>query len=258
MTRKNLYAFVSVPAFGIMYLFTAIMIVAGLPFLFLRIRSVVKEMMRFWAKGIFYVIGKRIHVRGMENLDKKKHFILLANHSSLFDIIAIVSVIPDIVWFGHERLMKIPVFRRVLILTGYIPMRKATYRNTKEMINQLIASSEENNIAIFPEGTRTLNGKMNDFYRGFIILLKSSQISVLPVTLNGFYRLKPKNRSYIDFSASLEMVIHKMIPGSELINKRDAEIATAVKSVIESALVDEPSIVHDEKLLLKAERICKN
>lgn len=236
-----------------MYLFTAIMIVAGLPFLFLRIKPVVKEMMHFWAKGIFYIIGKKMHVRGIENLDKKKHFILLANHSSLFDIIAIVSVIPDIAWFGHERLMKIPVFRRVLKLTGYIPMRKATYRNTKEMINQLIVSSAENNIAIFPEGTRTLDGKMNDFYRGFIILLKSSQINVLPVTLNGFYRLKPKNHSYIDFSASLEMVIHKLIPGSELINKTDDEIAAKVKSEIESALVYDMDSSYENELILKPE-----
>jgi len=255
MTRKNLYIFLSVPAFGIMYLFTAIMIVAGLPFLFLRIRFVVKSMMRFWAKGIFSLMGKKIHVRGIENLEKKKHFILLANHSSLFDIIAIITVIPDIVWFGHERLMKIPVFRRVLILTGYIPMRKTTFRNTKEMINQLIESSKENNIAIFPEGTRTLNGKMNDFYRGFIILLKSSQIGILPVTLNGFYRLKPKNRSYIDFSAGLEMVIHKMIPGNELIDKSDAEIAVTVKSVIESALIDDMDIPSENELILKPESI---
>jgi len=234
--RQKLFIFLSVPCFGFMYVFTSLMVLAGLPFLFLRVSPVVRCMMKFWARGIFIIMGKRIAVSGIENIPGDRHFVLVANHSSLFDIIAIISVIPDIVWFGHERLMKIPVFRRVLILTGYIPMSKATYRNTKRMIESLVMASRKGNIAIFPEGTRTLDGKINDFYRGFIMLLRSSDVDVLPVTLNGFFRLKPKNR-YIDFSAGLNMVIHKIIEKEELVHKQDDKIASEVKSVIESAVV---------------------
>jgi 1-acyl-sn-glycerol-3-phosphate acyltransferase len=147
-------------------------------------------------------------------------------------------VIPDISWFGHERLLRVPIFRRVLILTDYIPMRKASYRNTKEMINLLKGQSKKNNIAIFPEGTRTLNGKINDFYRGFILLLRASEIGVLPVTLNGFYSLKPKNRFYIDFSTPLKLIIHPSIDRNSLISLTDREIADRVRNRIESAITD--------------------
>lgn len=255
MNRQNLYAFLSIPAFCILYLFTALMIFAGFPFLFLRLRRPVGSMMRFWAKGIFLLMGKKIVIEGRENIERTKKFILLANHSSLFDIIAIISVFPDIVWFGHERLMKIPVFRRVLILTGYIPMRKATYRNTREMIDNLVRTSKKHNIAIFPEGTRTLDGKMNDFYRGFIMLLRFSEVDVLPVTLDGFFRLKPKNRGYIDFNAELKMVIHKIIPGRKLTDKSDREIALTVRSVIESAMDSEPDFRTGNELVVKPETV---
>lgn len=235
MIRRNIFKILSVAAFGLLYLFTAIMILIGLPFIFLKLKKAVKFLMRFWARTIFRILGKRLHVEGLENICDNLHFMLVANHASLFDIIAIVSVIPDISWFGHERLLRIPVFRRVLILTDYIPMRKSSYRNTKEMVKLLKCQSGKNNIAIFPEGTRTLSGKVNDFYRGFIILLRASDIDVLPVTLNGFYQFKPKNRSYIDFTAPLEIHIHKPVKRELLINKTDREIADLIKEKIESA-----------------------
>ena len=104
------------------------------------------------------------------------------------------------------------------------------------MISQLVEKSKSHTIAIFPEGTRTLNGKVNDFYRGFVILLRSTDIDVLPVTLSGFYELKPKNRFYIGFNSKLSVTIHKPVSRSELINKNDIEIIDTVKSIIESSV----------------------
>jgi 1-acyl-sn-glycerol-3-phosphate acyltransferase len=236
MAVKYIYRILSVAAYGAMYLFTAIMVLLGIPFVFFKLKRIVKAMMQFWAKTIFIILGKVIRVEGKENLQGNLHFMLVANHTSLFDIVAIASVFPDIAWFGHERLLSIPVFRRFLILTGYIPMRKTSYRNTKEMIDRLKDSSKSSNIVIFPEGTRSLNGKINDFYRGFIILLRSSDIDVLPVTLNGFYSLKPKNRFSINFSAKPEVIIHKPYERKHLIGKTDQEIAALIKSTIESAV----------------------
>ena len=239
MNRITIFRILTVPAFGLMYLFTALMIMIGLPFIYLRMRKTVKAMMRFWAKTIFLLIGKRLDITGRENISEKIHFVLVANHASLFDIIAIVSLFPDISWFGHERLMKIPFFRRVLILTDYIPMRKASYGNTKEMIRMLKEQAGKNNIAIFPEGTRTVSGKVNDFYRGFILLLRSTEVDVLPVTLNGFYSLKPKTRFFIDFGIKLNIVVHPSIPRTSLVDKSDREIAEIVRGKIESAKREE-------------------
>jgi 1-acyl-sn-glycerol-3-phosphate acyltransferase len=103
------------------------------------------------------------------------------------------------------------------------------------MMEQLIQRSKTNTVAIFPEGTRTLDGKINGFYKGFIYLLRTSDLDILPVTLNGFYKLKPKNRFYISFDSPLEVVIHKSIKREDLIGKTDQEIIESVKSTIQSA-----------------------
>jgi 1-acyl-sn-glycerol-3-phosphate acyltransferase len=174
-------------------------------------------------------------VKGKENIRRESRYILVSNHGSLFDIVAIMSFYPGISWFGHERLLKVPLFGKLLKMNGYVPFKEPNYRNTKSMIDQLIIRSKEQTIAIFPEGTRTLNGKINDFYRGFIYLLRNTEVNILPVTLNGFYDLKPKNRSYINFAADLEVIIHGPIQRDELIRKTDPEIIEKVRSVIESA-----------------------
>jgi len=159
----------------------------------------------------------------------------VANHASLFDIVAIMSFYPGVSWFGHERLLKVPLFGKILKMTDYVPFKEPTLKNTKEMLEQLVVKSRDNTVAIFPEGTRTLDGRINDFYKGFIYLFRSSDIGILPVTLNGFYKLKPKNRASINFDSRLEIIIHKPIQREELIGKTDIEIIEAVKSVIESA-----------------------
>jgi 1-acyl-sn-glycerol-3-phosphate acyltransferase len=236
MWKIRIYTFLTISAFAILYLFTGIIIIVGLPVVFLGLKPVVRLLMRFWARTVFRLIGKKLHVEGLDKFEKNGKYILIANHSSLFDIIAITSFFPGIAWFGHERLMKIPVFRQILKMTDYVPMKKSSLRNTKLMIDRLISKSKGHTIAIFPEGTRTLDGRINDFYRGFIHVLRASDINVLPVTLNGFYVLKPKNRFYINFSSRISVIIHEPVSRESLIDKDDNEIISILKNIIESSL----------------------
>lgn len=232
--RSRLYSFISIPVFAFLYSFTAFGVLVVIIPCFFRMKGFVRFCFKYWARSVFLIMGKRFKVHGRENINPQEKYILIANHSSLFDIVAIVSFYPGISWFGHERLLRIPVFGRLLRLTDYVPFTKPTLNNTRKMLDQLAEISKTRSIAIFPEGTRTLNGNINDFYKGFIWLLRSSDICILPVTLNGFYQLKPKNRSYINFGAKLDVIVHKPIKKSELVCKTDIEIIESVRSVIES------------------------
>jgi 1-acyl-sn-glycerol-3-phosphate acyltransferase len=211
------------------------MIFCYLPISWLNLKYAKLAFSKAWAKGVFLIIGKKFHVKGKENIRKENRYILVANHASLFDIMAIMSFYPGVSWFGHERLLKVPLFGMILKMLNYIPFKTPTVKNTKQMLSQMAMKSKTETIAIFPEGTRTLNGKINPFFKGFIYLFRTSDIEILPVTLNGFYNLKPKNRSYINFNSKLEVVIHKPLKRLDLLDKSDDEIMDTVKSVIESA-----------------------
>jgi len=237
MWKIRAYTLLTVLAFGVLYVFTGLIVIILIPLTFLRLKKAVRLVMQFWAKSAFLIIGKNLHVEGKENIMKSGKYIVIANHSSLFDILAIISFFPGVSWFGHERLLKIPVFSQVLKMTDYVPMKRASIANTREMIDRLIEKSEGHTIAIFPEGTRTPDGKISDFYRGFIQVLRASEINILPVTLNGFFVLKPKNRFYINFGSRISVFIHEPLSREKLIDKDDAEIISIIKNIIESSLV---------------------
>lgn len=224
----------SVPVYAVLYAYTAIGVSAVIFLTWINVRRPICFMFRTWARSVFLIMGKRIEIQGKENFSRDEKYILVANHASLFDIVAIMSFYPEVAWFGHERLLKVPIFGRFLRLTGYVPFREPTITNTRHMLEQLKERAGTGSVALFPEGTRTLDGRINPFFRGFIYLMKTREIGILPVTLTGFYGLKPKNRFYIDFGSKLNIYIHKPIPRENLINKSDTEIIDAVRTVIES------------------------
>jgi 1-acyl-sn-glycerol-3-phosphate acyltransferase len=233
--RSQLYALISILIFAILYSYTAIGVLIVLILAWLRLKQPIIFLIQVWAKSVFLIMGKKFKVHGRENIKKGEKYILVANHASLFDIVAIVSFYPGISWFGHERLLKVPLFGKILKTMDYVPFKEPNYRNTRKMVEQLVQKSKYNTVAIFPEGTRTLNGKINTFYRGFIYLYRTRDLEILPVTLNGFYNLKPKTRMYINFDSKLDIIVHKPIKREELADKSDKEIIETIKGIIESA-----------------------
>lgn len=233
--RQRTYKIASAILFAILYIYTALIVLISLILAFLHLKVPIHILSGVWARTVFLLIGKKFIVKGKDYIRKDNRYILVSNHGSLFDIVAIMSIYPGVSWFGHERLLKVPLFGKLLKMNGYVAFKEPNYRNTKKMIDELVIRSKNQTVAIFPEGTRTLDGKINEFYRGFIYLLRNTEVNILPVTLNGFYDLKPKNRSYINFDARLEVIIHEPIERNDLICKSDFEIAETVKAVIESS-----------------------
>jgi len=238
MPYRRIHTILSVPAFLILYSYTAVIVFLGLMLAYLRWRNGIIRIAGLWAKSVFPIMGKRLYIEGKEHFQTGVKYILLANHGSMFDIVAIMAFNPGVSWFGHERLLRIPLFKQMLLMTDYIPMRISTIKNTRVMLEALEEKGKQRTVAIFPEGTRTLDGKINPFYRGFIHLLRATEHDILPVTLNGFYKLKPKNRFYINFGARLGVVIHPPMEGREMAQKSDQEIMSYISQVFESANTD--------------------
>lgn len=223
-------------AYTILFIFTAIIVLLGLLFYGLRWEKAKKTVIHAWARGSFLLIGKRLHTKGLENIRKGKNYIVMANHTSLFDIMGIMSVFPGVAWFGKEYLLKIPVFGTLLRANNYVPVKTTDLKNTKEMVNELTKHANNHTVAIFPEGTRTVTGELGKFRKGFLHVLKASERDILPVSLIGFFEFKPKIRSYFSYRARLTVQIHQPLPYSELKEFTDNEIINRVQSSIESVL----------------------
>jgi len=238
MPNRRIHIILSAPVFLFLYSYTAVAVFLTLLMAYLRFRKGITFLMGLWAKSIFPLMGKKVRIKGRENIMRGERYILLANHASMFDVIAIMAFYPGVSWFGHERLLRIPLLKQMLLMTDYIPMKISNVKNTRFMLKSLEEKSKNRTVAIFPEGTRTLDGKLNSFYRGFIHLLRATEHDILPVTLNGFYKLKPKNRFSIHFGSRLGVVIHPPMEGGKMAGLGDQEIIDQVSEVIESENTD--------------------
>ncbi len=226
----------TVLAYMFLYFLTIASVLFSLLFYVLKWEKAKNAVNYLWARGSFMLIGKRLHTEGLANCIKGKKYILMANHTSLFDILGIMSIFPGVAWFGKEYLVKIPIFGTVLRGINYVPMKTTDLRNTKEMVNGLIKNTNNHTVAIFPEGTRTITGELSKFRKGFLHVLKASELDILPVSLIGFYEFKPKNRFYFRYRARLTVKIHEPMFYSELKELSDNEIISRVQSRIESVL----------------------
>ena len=231
----QIFAVLSVPVYLFLYTFTAVIVLLVLIAATLRIRFLVRFLLQFWARFSFAFMLKRLRVYGKENILKGERYVLVANHASLFDILAIMAFYPEVAFFGKAYLTRIPVFGKVLRMINFVPMQTTDLRNTRHMLEQLREKSKRNTVAIFPEGTRTRTGEFNRFRKGFIHLIRATEYKILPVTLTGFYHFKPANRFYINFLTSLSVTIHPVIDSRDILDKEDEEIIEQVREVIQSA-----------------------
>lgn len=185
-----------------------------------------------WARAIFIFMGTPLKVMGKENIDRQQNYILLTNHASLYDIPAVAAVFPWASWIGREYLTKIPLFNCVLKKMNYISVGKNPALQVRQILSQSIDNSKSLTIVIFPEGTRTRDGHFQEFKRGFIHIFKNSELNILPITLNGMFRLKPKNRFFIKPFVRLELVVNKPMNKGELENFSPQEIIERVKTIM--------------------------
>ncbi len=137
MHYRRFHTILSVPVFLVLYSYTAVIVFLILIQVYLHWTKGIRHLMGFWAKSVFPLMGKRLHIEGKQHIQKGEKYILLANHSSLFDIIAIMAFYPNVSWFGHERLLRIPLFNQMLLITNYIPMRISTLTDTRRMLENL-------------------------------------------------------------------------------------------------------------------------
>jgi 1-acyl-sn-glycerol-3-phosphate acyltransferase len=222
--------------YALMYAFTLLCVPLGILVSYIAPRSVLSACVQFWARTIFTLMGKRLHVQGREWIPASRGYLIVTNHTSLFDIPAIMAIFPQVAWLGREYLIRIPLFGHMLRRMNYIVVDDDPSKSVRKILRQAIAGAQSFTIALFPEGTRTLDGQLQEFKRGFVHIMRAAELDVLPVTLNGLFELKPKNRFRINPFVRLQVIIHKPLSFSELQNVPNEEIVNRVKSILQNGL----------------------
>ncbi len=147
-----------------------------------------------WAKVILRVCGIRVTVRGRENVNPNIPRIYMCNHQSFFDIWTLLAFLPvDFKFILKQELMNIPLLGPAMRGAGYIGVERKDPRKAVKSIALAAKRIREGaSVLIFPEGTRSPDGRLQSFKRGGFNLAFKSGCDIVPVAINGSHRIAKK------------------------------------------------------------------
>jgi len=169
-------------------------------FSFFRLITPLYLMGKGLARLAFFMLGIKIQVRGIENIDKNKNYIYMPNHLSFLDGPIMVMLIPQNVRvIVKKEVFKIPVLNYAMSKAAFISVDREGKEAGKQSIEKAVEQIKENSYSflVFPEGTRSRTGYLQEFRRGGFFLAVDSQTPILPAVIKGSYELMPKHSFFV-------------------------------------------------------------
>ena len=160
---------------------------------------------------IFKSLGVRYKISG--DFPDNGPYVIMHNHSSFLDIFFLPFVIKGkYTGIIAAKNFKIPIIGLMMRSMKGIPIHRKNMIHSRKSIEIAQERIKEGyHIAIFPEGTRTITGKLSQFKKGGFHMAVNAKVKILPVIVKGLYDIKPKTRWTIDTSIRAEMIFEKPI-----------------------------------------------
>jgi len=174
---------------------------------------------KLWAYTMLAVSFVRTEIKNKAKILKGTSYIIISNHQSLFDIIALVTALGiQYRWFIKKEVLKIPIFGYALYASRNIFIDRSNTASAIESINKGIDRLPKGvSVMVFAEGTRSSDGQIHEFKKGGFMVAIARKISILPVTVNGSRRVLPKG-SLVVKPGKIQVVIGDPIDTSGYTN----------------------------------------
>jgi 1-acyl-sn-glycerol-3-phosphate acyltransferase len=182
------------------------------------------------------VLGIRVEITGLERVDPRTVYVFMANHLSFLDGPLMAMAIPRAVRIIlKQSLFRIPILGIGMRHVGYVPVDRKGVRGGKKSIERAARLMRERGYSflVFPEGTRSRDGRMQGFRRGGFFLVLESGAPILPVRIGGTFELMPrgqwhagKGKVRVDFRKEIPTVGYTRETMGELMEKVRAAIIT--------------------------------
>ena len=164
---------------------------------------------QIYAWIILKVCGIRLKVRGRENIEPGQRYVILSNHASYLDPPALVLALGlQYRWVIKKELRKVPLFGLALEASRNLFIDRSKGSDALESIKRGVGQLPDGTgILIFPEGTRSWDGKLLPFKKGGFVIAQDGELLILPVTICGSHQRLPKGSAAFS-SGDIEIVIH--------------------------------------------------
>ncbi len=150
---------------------------------------------KLWSPVLLWVGGIRLVVHGRQNADPRRPTIYVSNHQSTADIPALfVALGVNFRFVAKNELKYVPFLGWYLYLAGHVFVDRGNRRAAIASLDRAAQKIRSGtSILVFPEGTRSPDGRILPFKKGPFALALKARVPICPVTIEGSGRVMPKN-----------------------------------------------------------------
>lgn len=206
-----------------------------------EVQDYIKKIVKDWTKYILEKVHAKIEVSGRENIPSG-NCLYVSNHQGNFDIPIFLEILDDPVGFiAKKEILRFKTFSYWMRQINCIFMDRANIRESMKSINEGVQMLKDgHSMVIFPEGTRSKSEEVHEFKKGSMKLALKSGVPIVPVTINGSYKLLEKNNEYNKDNRIVKVIIHKPIYPKELSKEQQVNLAENMrKTILDSIISDE-------------------
>lgn len=157
--------------------------------------EVVRDVAYEWAKNLCERCGVRVRAEGVDSVDWSRPMVLAANHQSLADVPCIMTAMGRSFGFlTKKELFRVPAFGAAMHRLGCVSIDRRNAKNARSSIAEAAERVRGGaTIVVFPEGTRSADGKLQPFKKGSFHLVQAARVPMLPLGITGTNRILSKN-----------------------------------------------------------------
>ncbi len=173
---------------------------------------------------LFCVVYFRVHVQGRRNVPESGALILAGNHQSFLDpVFCGTSVKRRLTYVARDSLWRFGPFGRLIGSVNAIPIGrdKADIAAMRMIIDRLRQGEA---VCLYPEGTRTLDGRIAEIKLGFGLLCRRSQAAVIPVLVDGGFECWPRHRK-LPSPGTITVWFGEILPADRVLTMTNEELA---------------------------------
>ena len=153
------------------------------------------KVVSLFMKSVLYTNPYLIkRVKNVGNQTFENPAIIIANHMSFLDILAVGMLHPKIVFLVNDWVYNSPVFGKAVQAAGFYPVSSGIKKGVSHLEEKV---KQGYSLMIFPEGTRSPNNKMRRFHKGAFYLMEQLNLDVIPVLIHGNSEVNPKGSALI-------------------------------------------------------------
>jgi 1-acyl-sn-glycerol-3-phosphate acyltransferase len=176
--------------------FAISVIIVGSTVIFITLFSsnkwIQNSLIGLWSKFSLFLFGIKVSTESIEKIPTGS-CLLMFNHTSHFDIIAIQSIVPRVRFGAKIELFSIPIFGLAMRRSGVLPIARSKIDEVKKVYQEAQSRTEGGEcFALAPEGTRQEQEVIGSFKSGPFIFAINAGIPIVPVLVKGCHQAYPK------------------------------------------------------------------